>query len=70
MHALWIFIFRLADAEGPEHRHTVPLHAVVGHLDPFHAERRDGVDVGDGTQPGAPRPGIARNETDAGSASV
>src|SRR5437667_2984675 len=61
---------QLTHAQGAEHRDTLSLHAIVVHLDPFHAERRDGVEIGDSTEAWAARPGIARNETDAGPAGV
>ena len=61
---------QMTDTQGPEHRHTLTLHAIVGDLNAFHAERRDGVDVGHAAQSGASGPGVARDQTDAGRTGV
>ena len=65
MHALWIFIFRPPMPSAPNVVTPVAIDAVVGGLDAFDAERRHGVDVGGGAQPGPLRPRLARDETDA-----
>ena len=70
MHALWIFIFRLPTPSAPNTvtpSRSTPLSV---DLDAFDAERRHGVDVGGGAQPGAARPRVARHQADAGGAGV
>src|SRR5213592_1458732 len=47
---------QVANAERTKHHDSVAIHTVVGDVDPFHARRRHGVDIGDGAQSGASRP--------------
>src|SRR6476646_1542884 len=54
------FHLQSADAERAEGGDAVAVGAVVGDLDPFDAERRHGVDVGNRAETGSSGPRIAR----------
>src|SRR5437773_5170180 len=59
---------QVANAQRTKHHDSVAIHTVVGDVDPLHARRRHGVDIGDAAQSGASRPRGAWNERHAGGA--
>src|SRR4051812_32160306 len=59
-----------SDTQCAKHDDAVTVHAVVHDVDAFDTERRHGVEVCRGHEPGTPRPGTLRHQHHAGGSAV